>query len=62
MADQMYLSDLMKPNPKMLGSGLAKNAGQAMKDRDYQLHVEEMKAEQKEPMDYNEWKKQQKNG
>jgi hypothetical protein len=60
MADKtMYISEMLKPSPKMLGSGMAERAAQAMKDRDYQLHVQEMKAQQKEPLDYDEWKKQQ---
>jgi len=59
MADKaMYLSDLMKPSPKMLGSGLAERAGTAMQDRGYKLYVDEMKAQGVTPLGYDEWMKQ----
>ena len=59
MADKaMYISEMLKPSPKMLGSGMAYRAADALKDRDYQLHVQEMKSQQKDPMNYEDWKKQ----
>jgi hypothetical protein len=54
------LASMMKPTPSMLGSGQANLAAQALKDREYQMHVKECKDTQTEPLEYNEWLKQQK--
>lgn len=48
-----------KPNPQMLGTGGAAQAGQNLADRAYQLYVQEAKSMGQQPIPYDQWKAQQ---
>jgi len=57
MADATMAQLLIKQPPKF--GGMVGNAQDALKDRAYQLHVQEAKAMGEQPLDYATWKARQ---
>ena len=58
-----FLSDLInrfrKSPQQITGAGAARQAGDILADRPYQLYMQETKAMGEQPMSYEQWKAQQ---
>lgn len=60
MANEAIYAGMLRqdptPAPEMLGTGTAAQAGKAIQDRGYKLHVAEAQALGETPKTYEEWK------
>lgn len=60
MAREMLYANALRqdptPTPEMLGTGTAAQAGKAIQDRGYKLHVAEAQAMGETPKTYEAWK------